>query len=209
MLDACFRLAYRGAFQGARIYWHLFRPQNHGALVALWHDGHVLLVKNSYVNYYSLPGGNVRATESAVDAAVRELKEEIALTVDGSQLRIVLDHNHEWQGRPDHVVIFELDVDQRPQVSVDHREVVAAEWVTPDQALERRLFPPLRLVIENRVAAEHRRTQQGAPVSAVDPLNESDNFSETGPAESGTTTKSGASAQAHPATEKQRGHSSR
>ena len=154
MLDACFRLAYRGAFQGARVYWRVFRPQNHGALVAIWHGDSVLLVKNSYVDYFSLPGGNVRADESALDAALRELKEEINLTVDGSQLRLVLEHNHEWQGRPDHVVIFELNVQERPEVSVDNREVISAQWVTPQEALSRQLFPPLRSVIENRLTYE-------------------------------------------------------
>jgi len=160
MLDACFRLAYRFAYQGARVYWHVFRPQNHGALVALWHQGSVLLVKNSYVDYFSLPGGNVRKAESAVDTAVRELKEEINLTVDGAQLRTVLDHNHEWQGRPDHVVIFELDVDQRPQLAVDNREVVSAEWLSPQDALARNLFPPLRLVIENRMSLDSRMSPE-------------------------------------------------
>lgn len=161
ILDACLRWAYRGAYQGARVYWRIFRPQNHGALVALWHEGSLLLVKNSYVNYFSLPGGNVRSGETAVDAAVRELKEEINLDVDGSELRLVLDHNHEWHGRPDHVVIFELEVQERPQVTVDRREVVSAEWVTPEVARTRRLFPPLRMVIEDHGATGHSQPHSG------------------------------------------------
>lgn len=152
MQDALFRLAYRIAFQGARLYWHIFRPPNHGALVAIWHRDKILLVKNSYVDYFSLPGGNVRSQETPKEAALRELEEEIHLTVDGAQLEIALDHHHEWQGRPDHVVIFELDAQEKPTVKVDNREVVAAEWVTAEAALNRNLFPPLRQVIQNRLA---------------------------------------------------------
>jgi 8-oxo-dGTP diphosphatase len=154
MLDALYRTAYRVAYRGARIYWHVFRPENHGALVALWCAGRVLLVKNSYVDYYSLPGGNVRANETAEDAAIRELKEEINLVVERGKLITALVHTHEWQGRPDHVVIFALELEQTPAIRVDHREVVSAEWLLPQEALSRDLFPPLRQVIEQHVAAQ-------------------------------------------------------
>ena len=151
MIDAMFRTAYRAAYQGARVYWRIFKPDNHGALVAMWHEGKILLVKNSYVKYYSLPVGNVRAGESAMEAAIRELQEEIGLHVEMSQLKVALDHTHQWQGRSDHVVIFQLEVDEEPNIQVDNREVVRAEWLLPEQALERDLFPPLRRVIENRL----------------------------------------------------------
>lgn len=151
MIDAIYRMVYRVAYQGARVYWLLFKPDNHGALVAMWCHGKVLLVKNSYVSYYSLPGGNVRASENAREAAVRELKEEIGLSVEASQLTVALDHTHEWQGRSDHVVIFELDLKDEPKVQVDNREVVSAEWLRPEQALALSLFPPLKRVIEDHL----------------------------------------------------------
>lgn len=150
MIDACFRLAYRVAYQGARVYWRLVRPKNNGALVAIWHDGKVLLVQNSYLNYMSLPGGYVRANESAEEAAVRELREEISLSVEKGSLTLALDHEHMWEGRKDHVVIFELFVDERPAIQVDNREVVRAEWLTPEEALSRNLFPPLRTIVKRR-----------------------------------------------------------
>ena len=153
MIDAMLRMAYRVAYQGARVYWRIFKPDNHGALVAMWREGKILLVKNSYVKYYSLPGGNVRVGESAVEAAIRELQEEIGLQVELSQLTVALDRTHEWQGRSDHVVIFQLELDEEPKIQVDHREVVSAEWLLPEQALARDLFPPLRQVIEDRMLA--------------------------------------------------------
>ena len=151
MIDAIYRAAYRLAYQGARIYWRLFRPDNNGALVAIWHQGRVLLIKNSYVKHYSLPGGNVRSGETALMAAIRELKEEINLSIAGARLKVALDHEHIWEGRLDHVVIFELDLDHEPTIQVDNREVVSAEWLRPEQALELHLFPPLRQVILERM----------------------------------------------------------
>jgi len=151
MIDACYRLAYRSAYKAMRVYWKLRKPLSHGALVAIWHDGRILLVKNSYVDYYSLPGGYVRKHERPVDAAVRELREEVSLSVDPRQLTLNTDVTHDWQGRRDHVVIFDLDLDAPPCVEVDNREVIAAEFVTKEQALRKNLFPPLRKHIESRL----------------------------------------------------------
>jgi 8-oxo-dGTP diphosphatase len=152
-LDRLYQLAYRAAFQGARVYWKIFRPINHGALVAMWHEGKILLVKNSYLDYFSLPGGHVKEGEQPLDAAVRELKEEIDLVVAPERLAPALEETHEWQGRPDHVVIFHLELSEAPKIRVDNREVVKAEWCTPEQALDRNLFPLLRRVIQERASA--------------------------------------------------------
>jgi hypothetical protein len=60
LIDRGFQLAYVCAYRMMRVYWMLRRPATHGALVALWNGGEVLLVKNSYARYYGLPGGYVR-----------------------------------------------------------------------------------------------------------------------------------------------------
>lgn len=150
ILDPLYQQAYRLAFRGARLYWRVFRPTNHGALVAMWHEGKILLVKNSYLDYFSLPGGYIKSGESAVAAAVRELREEINLEVEPDQLCFALERTQEWQGRPDHVVIFNLELETMPKIKVDNREVVAAEWVTAEEVLKRTLFPLLKRVIEER-----------------------------------------------------------
>ena len=151
MIDACYRLAYRFAYRAMRVYWKLAKPLKHGALVAIWHQGRILLVKNSYVDYYSLPGGYVRKHEGPKDAAARELREELSLRVEPEQLSLKTDVTHDWEGRRDHVVIFDLELDDPPRVQVDNREVVAAEFLTKQEALERDLFPPLRRHIEQRL----------------------------------------------------------
>lgn len=148
MIDAAYRLLYRTAYRLMKVYWKAAKPLKHGALVAIWHQGRLLLVKNSYVDYYSLPGGYLKRGERATQAAARELEEELSLRVDPDDLHLEVDVTHDWEGRRDHVVIFDLFLDQAPQVRVDNREVVAAEFVTPAQALERELFPPLRRHVE-------------------------------------------------------------
>jgi 8-oxo-dGTP diphosphatase len=152
MIDRLYRVAYRGAYQMMRVYWAVLRPQVHGALVAIWHDGEILLVRNSYVRYYSLPGGYVHRGETGRDAAIRELLEETGIRAAPSDLRILLDHQHHWEGKREHVEIFELDVPVRPTIKVDNREVIEAKFFPPKKALELELFEPLRRVIEQRLA---------------------------------------------------------
>jgi 8-oxo-dGTP diphosphatase len=150
LVDRGFQLAYVVAYRAMRTYWKVRRPTTHGTLVALWNGGEVLLVRNSYVPYYSLPGGYLHRGESARDAVIRELREEVGIIADPERLALALERTHDWEGKRDHVQIFTLDVDIRPIIAVDHREVIEAAWWKPERALELNLFPPLREVIERR-----------------------------------------------------------
>lgn len=161
VVDRLFQLGYVCAYRLMRLSWALRRPVTHGALVAMWNQGEVLLVKNSYVPYYSLPGGYLRRGETARQAAVRELAEETGIRVQPAELRLSLEEQHEWEFKHDHVTIFELEVASRPHVRVDNREVVEARFFTPARALELNLFPLLRRSIE-RHAKNPGRSQPGS-----------------------------------------------
>jgi 8-oxo-dGTP diphosphatase len=147
-VDLAYQLAYKLAYRMMRVYWGVRKPATHGALVTLWNQGQVLLVQNSYVPYRSLPGGYVARNETAVQAAVRELREEIGINARPDQLDKVFDQVNEWEGKRDHVEIFTLALEQRPKIAIDRREVISAEWFSPRDALELNLFPPIRTVIE-------------------------------------------------------------
>jgi 8-oxo-dGTP pyrophosphatase MutT (NUDIX family) len=99
-----------------------------------------------------LPGGYVGRNETGREAAVRELREEIGITVAMDQLEKVFDEVKDWEGKRDHVEIFALELDGRPDIRIDHREVVAANWFSPEQALKLDLFPPIRKILEQRLA---------------------------------------------------------
>jgi len=150
LVDHAFRVAYACAYRGMRVYWKLAHPETQGALVTLWNRGEVLLVRNSYVPYYGLPGGYVRRGEAPVDAAIRELTEEIGVSARADDLALVFDRTQPWEGKRDHVRIFSLDVTTRPEVRVDNREVIEASWWLPERALGLDLFPPLRTILEER-----------------------------------------------------------
>jgi ADP-ribose pyrophosphatase YjhB (NUDIX family) len=150
LVDRGFQVAYLCAYRVVRTYWRLRHPATHGALVALWNRGEVLLVRNSYVPYYCLPGGYLRRGESGRDAALRELFEEVGVSAAADELDLVLEERHDWEGRDDHVTIFALELPSRPPVEVDHREVIEAGWWSPERALSLHLFPPVRHMLEQR-----------------------------------------------------------
>ena len=150
-IDLAFQLGYKLAYRLMRASWRLTNPLTHGALVLIWSQGEVLLVRNSYVQYYSAPGGFVKSGEDARDAARRELVEEVGLEVEPEALSLALELTHPWEYKRDHVKIFQVTLNERPDVQVDHREVVEALWVAPQVALELNVFPPLQ-----RVIREHR-----------------------------------------------------
>jgi 8-oxo-dGTP pyrophosphatase MutT (NUDIX family) len=157
MTDLAFRVLYRCAYRAMRVYWAVFHPRAHGALVAVWHGGEVLLVHTSYAAYYQFPGGYVRRGETGAEAASREVLEELGLRVEPGALVPVADVEHVWEGKRERVEIFELSPPGRPSVEIDDREVVDARFVAPEQALQLALFPPVREVIERRARAELAR----------------------------------------------------
>ncbi len=150
LVDGLARLGHRGAHALLRAWWRVRQPTTHGALVAIWHEDALLLVRNSYVRFHSLPGGYVRRGESAAQAAARELGEELGLRLEPGALRFVLEVRHRWHHHDDHVTFFELEVDRPPAVKVDRREVVWAGFVPVAELGALELFPPIRQVVLER-----------------------------------------------------------
>ena len=151
MLDACFRIAYRCAYGLMRVYWTALRPHTHGSLVAIWVNNRILLVKNSYVRYLNLPGGYVKTGETAIEAARRELREEVGISVDLDMLKPCLDESHVWEAKQERLEMFELELSEEPTIRVDNREVVSATFYDADAALGLNLFPLIRKHIEQRI----------------------------------------------------------
>ncbi len=131
-IDRLWQLAYVVAYRLLRLWWIVRRPAHRGALVALWHDGEILVLRSSYRPGWSLPGGGLARGESAREAASRELREEVGLDVAAASLHEAQALELFWEHRRDHTTIFELTLAQRPALRLDNREIVAAAFHPPD-----------------------------------------------------------------------------
>lgn len=151
MINALIRVVYRLAHWGLRLLWFIRRPETTGALVAVWCRGRVLLVKNSYRSQLTLPGGYVKAREDRRTTAARELREEVGIQVQPKRLVHAYHGTHLFEHRKDTLDIYELEVDEEPKVRVDDREVVAAEFHSPDEALSLSIVPHLEEYLSRRV----------------------------------------------------------
>ncbi len=136
--------AYVVAHRLLRAYWFVRRPDTWGSLLAVWNQGELLIVKNSYRRHYTLPGGYIRDGETPVQAASRELGEEVGIHIPPERIRQSFTAVREFEFRHDKVTISEVTLDFRPKLRVDQREVVWAGFMSPAQILARPVVPHLR-----------------------------------------------------------------
>ncbi len=143
-LDSGWRATFWLGYRLLKIWWFVWRPRHAGAVVAVWLDGRILLVRQSYRKTLSWPGGGIRRSETPKDAARRELREEIGLSVEREALSFAMDMVLPLDYRRDHVNIFELVLKAPPVLRLDNREVVEASFLDPDTVLKRPIQPFIR-----------------------------------------------------------------
>ena len=78
------RIAATAAHSLLKAVWFVRRPKTFGShAIALTPEGKLILVKLRYVRGWRIPGGGRSEREDPVDAALRELREEIGMTAHG------------------------------------------------------------------------------------------------------------------------------
>lgn len=146
-------LAYRLLLAG----WFIFRPRRRGVFVAVWHADRLLAIRNSYRSWLALPAGGVKRGEAPLDAAVRELREEVGIAAGRDDLRFAGKIATTFEFKRDCCAFFEVALAVRPEIRVDGREVLWAGFIGPDEALrDDRLAPPVRAYLEARKTRRSR-----------------------------------------------------
>ncbi len=130
------RQGYRLAFWVLSVWWFVRRPHQLGVKCVLTDGRRVLLVRHTYgSDEWELPGGRPKRHEAALNAARREMHEELGLTIDGwselGQLKVRQYH------REDTVTILHAEL-SAPTLRLDYAELAAAEW------FDREALPPDR-----------------------------------------------------------------
>ncbi len=150
-IDRLFQLGYILAYRLLVIWWFFTHPSTEGAICAVWHRGRVLLVRSPYRPYFSFPGGFVNRGETGVQAAARELGEEVGISLPPDRLTFVRRTEEHRERRLERTQIFEIELASEPDVKIDHREIIAAAFRLPSEALALDLLPPVRNYIVDKI----------------------------------------------------------
>jgi 8-oxo-dGTP pyrophosphatase MutT (NUDIX family) len=128
------RLAYRSAFAALRGYWFVRRPQVAGVKCVLTDRDHVLLVQHTYgAREWDLPGGSLKRGELPIEAARREMGEELGVVIeDWVPLGRLLASMHH---RRDTMHCFQAEL-RDSHITMDQGELAAVRW------FPRRDLPP-------------------------------------------------------------------
>lgn len=134
-----------------QVYLFLARPLTLGVRVMLIREGRVLLVRQTYMDGWFMPGGRIEKGETLEQAARREALEEVGVGINSISLLGVYSNFKEWKS--DHNVLFFSDDFQLTGVT-DHE--IAEFRFFPLAALPADLWPGHR-----RRLQEYRRHLQG------------------------------------------------
>src|SRR5262245_47379342 len=153
------RLAYRLRLA----WWFVRRPAIHGSYIAVWHGGRVLVIRNSYRRLLSFPAGGRARGETLVETARRELFEEVGIRAELEQLAYCGDFVHNLNYAEDHGHMFELRCAAAPELRIDRREVIWAEFLEPADALARGVVGVVRLYLDQVASLAQRGEAERRP----------------------------------------------
>lgn len=94
----------RVAYLLFRLYTFVFRPVRLGVRILIVQDSQVLLIRQSYVTGWFMPGGGVKRGETLEQAARREALEEVGAQLGQLELMGTYTNFSEW--KTDHNVVF-------------------------------------------------------------------------------------------------------
>jgi 8-oxo-dGTP pyrophosphatase MutT (NUDIX family) len=111
------------------IYWFVVRPKTSGVKCVISHDGRWLMIRNSYgPGHWTFPGGAIDRGESPEEAARREVREEVAIELDG--VEAIGSYFSTKQYKRDTVYCFRAEVGSDAH-KIDNKELVESAWVAP------------------------------------------------------------------------------
>jgi ADP-ribose pyrophosphatase YjhB (NUDIX family) len=128
--------ALRTIGAGANLAWRVVGNLPHTPArrtrVALLHDNHVLLIKNiTDFQNWKLPGGGLHRNEAPRIGAVREVHEELGISLAKSSLALVGEFTDPQRGAVYYYDGFIAQLNERPELTLSW-EISHAKWLPLD-----------------------------------------------------------------------------
>ena len=144
-----YKAMYTVLYRMHRSYCSVFRPYVQGAYVLCLYKDQALLIKNSYKRYWTLPCGGISKGESPLEAAIREVEEEVGLFLDPEQLELIQELISTEEYKEDRIHLFMYRFKHKPTVRIDHKEVEDFAWVNKTQLAQYSVFKPIQPIVES------------------------------------------------------------
>lgn len=98
-------------------------------------DDRALIVKAHYKSHWTFPGGIIDADESPAQAALREVAEEVGLTIDPASLRFAWVAHRSSKVINSYQFVFygQLPPDAEAQIVLQASEIDEYAWVSKDE----------------------------------------------------------------------------
>lgn len=106
-------------------------------------DGKIFLTKDSKGRYYTI-GGAIAVNETAQDAAVREVKEELGIDSCVNQLAFVVENQFTHEGIDFHNIEFHFIVEpigEMPEKMIEGQLKQTCEWIALDKLVNLDVVP--------------------------------------------------------------------
>lgn len=99
--------------------------ESEGAILLIkgWHDG----------SKWALPGGGMHKGEAAVASALREVREEVGLVLEPSQLTPLGHDQYHQRGLHYEIERFGCHLPTRPPLKRQKAEIIATKWFLPSE----------------------------------------------------------------------------
>ena len=133
LVNAFWRTVYRLGYPCARVVWRFTGKPGEGTTIAVWCQGRLLCVRESYRPGLGLPGGGLNPGEAPLAAAQRELFEEVGLEIEPRALRQHGRLAYDSNGLLVDDTLFVVDLEAAPELRVDQREIVWAGFLAPEE----------------------------------------------------------------------------
>ncbi len=128
------RLGYRAAYRLLQVVWFVRRPQVSGVKCLISHGDQILLVRHTYGSRaWDVPGGRMRRGELPLQAARREMHEELG--IDGADWSPASEIHGRESFRNDTIYCFATEL-AGLELTPDPVELAVVRW------FPRRALPP-------------------------------------------------------------------
>ncbi len=105
------RIVFKIGYPIIILYWKIFKPKTFGARAIILNKNKILLVKNFLYNkYWLLPGGGINRKKMPEKGLMRELKEELNLSISKIDYKLG-EYKSQGESKRDIIYIFVINLD--------------------------------------------------------------------------------------------------